>query len=74
MKKEPLPEGWTEEKVEEILRHYESQTDEEAMAEDEAAWRSPDESFIQVPNELLPAVRALIAHYEAIKAEALRAS
>lgn len=68
MKKEPLPEGWTEEKVEEILRHYENQTDEEAMAEDEAAWKSPHGTMIQVPNELLPAVRALVAHYLSIKA------
>ncbi len=32
--------GWDEERVRSVLDHYESQSDEEAVAEDEAAWDS----------------------------------
>ena len=36
-KKQNLPEGWTEERVRKVIAHYENQTDEERMAEIEAA-------------------------------------
>ena len=68
MSKQELPEGLDEEQIREIIDHYENQTDEEALAEDEAAWESTTDTFIQVPNELAPAVRSLIAHYEKLKA------
>ena len=32
-----FPSGWDEERVRRVLEHYESQSDEEAVAEDEAA-------------------------------------
>ena len=32
-----LPEGWTEERIKKVIDHYESQPDDEAIAEDEAA-------------------------------------
>lgn len=32
-----FPPGWDEERVQRLIRHYESQTEEEAIAEDEAA-------------------------------------
>ncbi len=38
MKKTRFPEGWDEERVRRVLEHYEPQTDEEAVAEDEAAF------------------------------------
>jgi hypothetical protein len=44
-----------------VLAHYESQTDEESVAEDEAAYESPDQTMVEVPRELVPAVRELIA-------------
>ena len=31
-----FPDGWNEERVQRLLQHYESQTEEEAVAEDEA--------------------------------------
>ena len=37
MRQNKLPPGWNEEQVQRVLTHYESQTDEEAIAEDEAA-------------------------------------
>ena len=33
-----FPEGWDEERVRKILRHYQDQTEEEAVAEDEAGY------------------------------------
>lgn len=35
------PQGWDEDRVLRILRHYEEQSDEEAVAEDEAAYEAP---------------------------------
>jgi hypothetical protein len=36
-KRSDLPPGWDEKRVQELLDHYEHQTDEEAAAEHEAA-------------------------------------
>src|SRR6266508_3753872 len=33
--------GWNEKKIREVVEHYENQTDDEAVAEDEAAFRAP---------------------------------
>lgn len=33
-----FPPGWDEERVQRLIHHYESQTEEEAIAEDEAAF------------------------------------
>ena len=35
------PPGWDSERVHRLIQHYESQTDEEAIAEDEAAFEAP---------------------------------
>ena len=57
-----FPKGWDEERVKRVVDHYENQTEDEAVAEDEAAWEDPTYyTFIEVPNELVPAVRELIA-------------
>ncbi len=63
MKQSKFPPGWDEERVRDVLDYYERQTDEEAVAEDEAAFESKTETFIQVPNELVPAVRELLAKF-----------
>ena len=55
------PKGWDEERVKRVLDHYEDQTEEEAVAEDEAAWEDLSQTFIKVPNEMIPAVRELLA-------------
>ena len=36
-RKNQFPPGWDEQRVREVLEYYENQTDEEAVAEDEAA-------------------------------------
>jgi hypothetical protein len=37
MKQSRFPKGWDEDRVKRVLAHYESQSEEEAMAEDLAA-------------------------------------
>ena len=38
MKQSKFPPGWDAERVNSVLAHYESQSEEEAVAEDEAAF------------------------------------
>ena len=61
MKQSRFPKGWDEERVKRVLDHYENQTEDEAVAEDEAAWEDASQTFVKVPNELVPAVRELFA-------------
>lgn len=56
-----FPEGWDETRIRQVLDHYESQTEDEAMAEDQQAWEDKAATFIEIPNDLLPAVRQLLA-------------
>ena len=53
--------GWDEACVQRVLRHYDSLTEEEAVAEDEAAFEDSTQTVMEIPNELVPAVRALLA-------------
>jgi hypothetical protein len=69
MRQKEFPPGWNEERVRKVITSYEQQTEEEAVAEDEAAFQQPAQIFIEVPKELLPAIRDLIAkHKESRKA------
>lgn len=61
MRKTKFPPGWDEERVRKVLAHYEEQRDDEAVAEDEAAFQEPKETVMEVPKELVPTVRDLIA-------------
>ena len=56
-----FPQGWDEERVRSVLAHYEQQTEEEAVAEDEAAFADENETVMKVPHRLVAAVRELIA-------------
>ena len=60
-KQSKFPPGWDAERVEWVLAHYESQTAEEAVAEDEAAYEHPGQTFMEIPHHLVPAVRELLA-------------
>lgn len=62
-KQSKFPEGWDEARVRRILEHYETQTEEEAVAEDEAAFEQRDQTVMEVPNDLVPTVRGLIAKH-----------
>jgi hypothetical protein len=61
MKQSKFPPGWDDNRVREVLAHYETQTEEEAVAEDEAAAEDSSVTLMGVPNELVPKVRELIA-------------
>lgn len=61
MKHSRFPPGWDEARVQKVLEHYERQTEEEAVAEDEAAYEDPKQTLMAIPNELVPAVRQLLA-------------
>ena len=61
MKKPTFPKGWDEKRVQDLLSHYESQTEEEAVAEDEATLEDPTQTVMEVPSSLVSAVRELIA-------------
>lgn len=61
MKQAKYPIGWDEARVRRVLAHYEDQSDDEAVAEDEAAYESTTHTAIEVPVDLVPAVRELIA-------------
>ena len=56
-----FPQGWDEERVRRILRHYDSLTEDEEVAEDEAAFEDSAQTVMEIPNDLVPAVRALLA-------------
>ena len=61
MSQTKLPPGWDEERVRRVLEQYERQTDEQAVAEDEAAYEATTHTAVEVPVELLPTVRELLA-------------
>ncbi len=46
-----------------MIEHYEAQSDEEAVAEDEAACEDSSQTFMEIPNTLVPKVRELIAKH-----------
>lgn len=56
-----LPPGWDEARVRDVVEHYESRTDAEPAAEIEAVFDDPAYTVMVIPNELVPAVRALLA-------------
>ena len=56
-----FPQRWDEERVRSVLAHYEQQTEEEAVAEDEAAFADENKTVIKVPHNLVAAVLELIA-------------
>ncbi len=64
MKQSKFPPGWDEERVRRVLAHYEQETEEEAVAEDEAAFEDSTQAVVEVPRELVPAIRELIAKHK----------
>ncbi len=62
------PQGWDRAKVEEVIAHYENQSDDEAAAEDEAYWSEPGYTIIRVPTKLLPEVQRAIEEFESRRA------
>jgi hypothetical protein len=61
MKKKKFPPGWDEKRVKEVIAHYENQTEDEEHAEIEAALKAENTTLMDIPTELVPKVRALLA-------------
>jgi len=66
VKQSEFPPGWDAERVRRVLAHYESQSEEEAVAEDEAAFETKGQTVMEVPSELVPMIRELIAKHNAL--------
>ena len=64
MKANKFPVGWDEDRVKRLLETYEHQTEEESVAEDEAAFADQSEVVMGVPRDLVPLVRELIAKHQ----------
>jgi hypothetical protein len=60
MDNKSFPPGWDEARVKSVLDHYDSQSDDEAVAEDEASFEDTTDTAMTVPTELVPVVRDLI--------------
>ena len=56
-----FPPGWDEDRVRRLLLHYESLSEDEEVAEDEAAFEDSTQTVMQIPKELVPSVRALLS-------------
>ena len=64
MKQSQFPPGWNEERVQRVLAHYKEQSEEEAVAEDEAAFEDRTQTVMEIPKGLVPAVRELVAKHQ----------
>ena len=59
-KKQRLPKGWTEEKIRKLAEYHDNLTEDEQVAEIEAAMNAEGETLIAVPTELIPEILKLI--------------
>ena len=64
MKQSKFPSGWDEERVRKVIAHYEDMTEEQEVAEDEVAFGDQTRTVMEIPIELVPAVRELIAKHQ----------
>jgi tryptophanyl-tRNA synthetase len=64
-KKDPntYPKGFGRKQVESVIDHYESQTEDEAIAEADAAFENSRMTLVRVPNELVEEVERLISRH-----------
>ncbi|MGH2507363.1 MAG: hypothetical protein ACRDHZ_08150 [Ktedonobacteraceae bacterium] len=62
MKKEQrFPPGWDEKRVQEVIAHYERQSEDESFAEIEAMLQDENITLMAIPTEMVPEVLALLA-------------
>jgi len=68
MIEQEFPEGWDAERVQRLIAEYAGLSEDEQVAEDEAAFaQGPEFTTIAVPVELMPAIRRLLAVHEAAR-------
>ena len=56
-----FPRGWNEDRIKKVIEHYETQSEDDAVSEDEAAYQHDGQTIMEVPSELVPKVRDLIS-------------
>ncbi len=61
MNEQRFPESWDEQRVKQLIAELDAQTEEEWLAVYEAAHEAKEITWMAVPTELVPEVRALIA-------------
>jgi hypothetical protein len=59
--KQKYPAGWDEKRVQRLAAHYDNQTEDEQVAEHEAALRAKNKTVMVVPTELVPEILKLIS-------------
>ena len=60
-----FPAGWDAARVQRLIDQHESLSEDELAAEDEAAVEErPGQAVVTVPDELLPAIRQLLASHK----------
>jgi hypothetical protein len=57
----PYPKGWNRKRVQALIDYYDKQSDDEAVAEAEAAYKKITTTMMPIPVELVPKVQKLIA-------------
>jgi hypothetical protein len=59
-KKQKYPAGWDEARIRALAEHYDSQTEDEQVAEHEAAFEAEGQTVMVVPTALVPRIVKLI--------------
>ncbi len=59
-----FPLGWDEARIQKVIAHYENQTEDDALAEDETILAKPTKTVMEVPNELVSLFREIIAKHQ----------
>lgn len=71
MSESRFPPGWDAERVKQLIDYYEGLSEDEQVAEDEAAAaEGEDQVVVTVPTVLLPEIRRLLAAHEAAQLRA----
>jgi hypothetical protein len=60
-KKQPYPVGWDEQRTRKLAEHYDNQSEDEQVAEHEAAFLAEGQTVMVVPSELVPEIVKLIS-------------
>ena len=55
------PKGWDAKSIQALIDHYDNQSEDDAVAEDEAAYLSTRVTMMAIPVELVPQVKKLLA-------------
>lgn len=62
--KNKFPKGWDEKRAKGLIDHYEQQTEDEAVTEDEAPFIDDQDTMMEIPRKLVSQVREMIAQYK----------